>query len=328
MAIKKRAGDLEGQKAKRRIRRNPSLAIEEPSPDESTEDDFKELDPTKFFSYGGDVEDWLAENEYLNAECKAKLYCFNKEGQREFIKQYTGEVPSWDQIGVQYGSGRFEIIMTVFREGIRKVFSRKMYLHESYNNRMLSEVSQNGQQIVHVGGNNGNSLSMIKELMSMIVPLLSISQQQNNSTPDFTEVMMKNYDMMQKVMQRNLTDNAQFYNDMQRSNMGLTEVVENDEESTGVMGMINTIMPMLEKFLPLILGKPNPVQQMTIEAVKKTPEFLRIAKDQRNIKYLASFIDKKHGQDTTKKLLSRFKLKNPRSPVKPKKPPKEPVKTT
>lgn len=327
MAVKKRAGDLEGQKARKPKKpRHPALEIvENPSLDESTED-FKELDPTKFFSYGGDVEDWLAENEYLNAECKAKLYSFNKEGQREFIKQYTGEVPSWDQIGVNYGAGRFEIIMTVFREGIRKVFSRKMYLHESYNNRMLSEVRENGQQVIHVGGNNNNAMSMMKEVMSMIVPLLSISQQ--NSTPDFSEVMMKNYDMMQKVMQRSLTDNAQFLNDMQRENMGLTEVVENDEESTGVMGMINTIMPMLEKFLPLILGKPNPVQAATIEAVKKTPQFLKIAKDQRNIKYLASFIDQKHGKDTTKKLLSRFKLKRPSTSQKPEKPPKKPVKTT
>ena len=326
MAVKKRARDLKGQPNKKQssvvVHPNP---YDNQEPDDDTEQ-FKELDPTKFFSYGGDVEDWLAENEYLNAECKAKLYSFNKEGQREFIKQYTGEVPSWDQIGVNYGSGRFEIIMTVFREGIRKVFSRKMYLHESYNNRMLSEVRENGQQVIHVGGNNNNSMETLKEVFSMIIPLLTLTKQ--TGSPDFSEVMMKNYDMMQKVMQRSLTDNAQMMNDLQRSNMGLTETFENDEETTGVMGMINTIMPMLEKFLPLILGKPNPVQQMTIDAVKKTPEFLRIAKDQRNIKFLASFIDKKHGKDTTKKLLTRFDLKRPKTPVKSQKPPKQPVKTT
>lgn len=322
MAVKSRAKDLTGQRSKKQ-------SSQEVNPDDSQEqensEDFKELDPNKFFSYGGDVEDWLAENEYLNAECKAKLYTFNRDSQREFIKQYSGEVPSWDQIGVQYGSGRFEIILTVLKEGKRKVFSRKQYLHESYNNRM--SVPENSQQVIHVGGNNNNNaLSMMKEVFSMIIPLLTITKQAGS--PDFSEVMMKNYDMMQKVMQRSLTDNAQFLNDMQRENMGLTEVVENEDESTGVMGMVNTIMPIIEKFLPLIIGKPNPVQQMTIEAVKKTPEFLKIAKNQRNLKYLASFIDQKHGQDTTKKLLSRFDLKRPRSKGKAEKPPKQPEKTT
>lgn len=319
--VKKRAVNLKGQSNKKHSQPTNIIPENQIEPEDETEV-FKELDPTKFFSYGGDVEDWLAENEYLNAECKAKLYCFNKEGQREFIKQYTGEVPSWDQIGVQYGAGRFEIIMTVFREGVRKVFSRKQYLHESYNNRMLSEIRQNGQQVLHVGGENNNGISMMKEVFSMIIPLLTITK--NTGSQDFSEIMMKNYDMMQKVMQRSLTDNAQFLNDMQRGNMGLTEVVETEDESTGVMGMVNTIMPMLEKFLPLIIGKPNPVQQMTIDAVKKTPEFLKIAKNQRNIKFLASFIDQKHGKDTTKKLLSRFDLKRPRSQEKAKNPPKQP----
>lgn len=284
---------------------------------EASEYEFTEVDPESIsIGYENDVKDWLLKNQLLDNEYVFRVYKYlnNVSGQRkEFIGEWSDYVPGEHEIGMEFGSGRYIGLLNITdNRGKRRCTSCKFRIHKHYDS-LRSQSSMNNffpsrSMVGHAGGGIDGSLETVGKIIQMILPVV---QAKPESQGNYGELMNENYRMMNSIMKRSVFDNMQMLNDLQRKNAGLSEVVESEEEATGAMGVINQIMPMVERFLPLIVGKSMPQARATVDFVKTLPEYNQMVKNKAMLKAFCAFVDSKHGRSETDKILARFKVSRP-----------------
>lgn len=278
------------------------------------------------------LKNWLARSEIDDNFFQCTLYKFEKGtgASKEFIDQWEDQILTEHEIGLRHGGGRYLLFINAKgRDGKNKVGSKKLKIHSRYDelsrrHKMgliaLSGNSTENQNVIPQ--NNGiesitMSLNIMKELMSMFLPLLNAGSAQRTDPFDMTKMMSNMFNSVNSVMKQNLLDNSQFYNDMQRELYNMDSVVESDNEISGVQGFINSVAPLLEAFLPSILGGGKPAQK-TVSQVKNLPIYNKLVQSQQHVQALTKFIEAKHGKQAVDKVVKSFGLGND-VPVSPKK---------
>jgi len=285
------------------------------------------------------LRNWLARSEIDENFFQCTLYKFEKGTgvSKEFIDQWEDQILTEHEIGLRHGGGRYLLFINAKSiDGKNKVGSKKLKIHSRYDE--LSRRHKMG--LTALSGNNVNSpvpvqngggmesitmsLNIMKELMAMFLPLLTAGQVNNNNNPfDVSKMMTNMFSSVNSAMKQNLLDNTQFYNDMQREMFNMDSVVETDNELSGVQGFINSIAPLLETFLPSILGGGKPAQK-TVNQVKNLPIYNKLVQSQQHVKALTNFINEKHGPQAVKTVVNSFGLndaipqKNPKTKESPK----------
>lgn len=278
---------------------------------------------------GADVElkNYLEKNELLNKSYQVAVYKFEDEqsANKTFCKAYANQVPGEHEIGLQFGGGRYYVILQVLDEdGKRRGTTRTVLIHKNYDRLMNSTEAGIGAMFpvmpaISGGGNGGggdmqNALTLMRTMMSMFMPLIQQMNKpsKNSELPAYTEMMTESMRAMNEAQKQIFLDNTQYWNDRTRETDGLSETFENEEETTGVMGTINTILPILEKVLPAFIGKPSPQTAATVDMVKNIPGYAKMIKDKKTIKRLLEYITEKHGKDVAIKVLKEFGIKKPK----------------
>lgn len=265
------------------------------------------------------VKQFLQRYELLDQGYTCTLYKYDNplHGKtRAVIWQGTDEIKTEAEIGLQYGGGRYVLMVNaVTPDGSPKIATKNVHIHALYDSLKYEEDRKqfggDNRQVVIAGGNGGdlnNALNVMEKIIALMLPLI-VTQRQ--AQPDFSEVMSETYRSVNKTMRQMLLDNSQLFNDLQRDNFEMGEVVEDESEVTGIQGIINTLAPILENVLPLLTGGGQRAAA-TVQTVKALPLFRELTKTKANLKALVYFIDKKHGKETTEKLLSKFKIKRPK----------------
>jgi 3-methyladenine DNA glycosylase Tag len=103
--------------------------------------------------------------------------------------------------------------------------------------------------------------------------------------------------MYNEALKQSVIDNTQFYNDMQRKIGSLSETVESESEVNTGNTFLNYVMPLLDKFLPLIIGGKKTSNE-TINNFKHIPQVDAILKDKDKLKILLDNIKKTKGLAT------------------------------
>lgn len=238
------------------------------------------------------------------------------------IDQWEDEILSEHEIGIKYGPGRYILIINAKdKNGKDRVGSKRIKLHDRYQKLHEEYLLTGGnlytkENVVSNPINNnsfGNdpisqSLNIMRQMMSMFLPLITA---QNNKNQDPGEMMAGVYKSINSAMKNSLLDNTQMFNDMQRKVLSMEPVYETEEEVTGVKSLIETIAPLLENVLPLILGGGK-TSGATIGMVQKTAQYQALVKSKAHVKGLVEYIEGKHGKEVTEKLLDKFKIKRPK----------------
>ncbi len=294
----------------------------EKNPDPTTRRDnqlFMEMTADKVRAgYDTSVKDWLLRNELINQETDLRVYKFqghNRLG-RVYCGKYQDEIPDEDEIGRKYGSGKYECLLTVSdKEGQRRITSSKFVIAEIYDDIRDEEQMKRYPANLNSGGGGSfrefdRMIDAMSKFMAVLSPLIN-----NNNNPDISSMMMKNYETMGTVMKKSALDQQQMINDIQRSKLDLSEVVEDPDESTGLSNMIASVSPWIEKLLPLILGG-GAQSKAAVTMVKAAPRFKEVVKNKRVLTGLIKFIGEKHGVSTVKRLLTELKIRKPRVDIK------------
>ncbi len=283
-----------------------------------SDDSFKELNPEDLHNgYDTTVKDWLLRKGLIDQTCTMRVYRFER-GERVFVKKFVDHIPDEDEVGNLYGSGRYECMLQVSdKNRKRHATSSKFTLHESYDEavkerkmRAYKEGMGNNQSMPYPPVNNfDNMIEGISKLMVVLMPLFDRGGK--SSSPDMSSFMLKNYEMMQGVMKRSILDQQQNVNDIQRMSMGVPEVMDDIQETTGLMGVVNNLAPLVEKFLPLILGG-GLASKTAVGVVQAAPQYAEIIKSKRALNKMIGIIEKQHGKEAATKVLAEFKLKRPK----------------
>lgn len=267
------------------------------------------------------LKDFLNRNKLLDREYKVSLYKYahpNQGLKKELQYQYFDECPTEHDIGLTFGSGRYIIILGVHdKVGKWRTASSKFNIAVHYDK--MKEEKDKGA-LPHFptpvfqgqggGGNMNAGLGMVKEVIGMLLPLIAYNQKQANTDP--FEMMGDSYKSMSKVLTQSLLDNTQMINDAVRKNLDLSETYEDGEETTGLMGVVNTLSPILEKLVPYIIGGDQKATKSGIDAIKNNPLYKVVIQDKKALKKLYKFIKEKHGAKVLGEVVSKLNIKEPK----------------
>jgi len=267
------------------------------------------------------VTNFLKRYELLEQGYTCTIYKYDDpiHGKKKSVMwQGEDEFKTENEIGLEFGSGRFLVMINaVTPNGQPKIATKVTNIHAIYDQRKYEyDQKQRGisgvdRQVIVSGGNGGGDLNatlgMLEKIITLMLPLI-VGQRQ--AQPDFTDIMSETYKSVNKTMRQMLLDNSQLFNDLQRENFEMGEVVEDESEVSGLQTVINTLAPILENALPLLMGGGQK-SVATVKTVKALPLFKQLTKTQKGLKTMVSFIDQKHGKEVTEKLLSKFKIKRP-----------------
>lgn len=239
------------------------------------------------------------------------------------IDQWQDYMLTEHEIGIKYGAGRYHLIInSTDKDGVDRIGGIKFTLHDVYDARKMENdmklLPAQGTSPVLMKGDDGinSAFALIEKIFQMMLPIIAINKQGNNSSGDVSHLMAGQYKVMNDIMKQNMLDNAQLYNDLNRDKMNMPETVETGEELQGLAGLFQGIQPLIENLLPLILGKSAPAAQATVQTVKAMPVFKELTRSKRNIAELIGILDQNYGQEQTSQLLNKFKIKRPKVAAK------------
>ena len=256
------------------------------------------------------LRDWFLKNQLENQEFKVSLYRYINPSfgdRKSLVFQWEGTMPSEHEIGITYGSGRYSVFVTLTdKTGKRRIYNSKFRISEEYD-KLKNGVIPQAQQ-ANSTANFDATFNLIAKVITLFQPLLVTTKGNGDNKELMKDILMDNYKATNEILKRSAIDNTQFYNDIQRRAIDLPEVVEDEEESTGISQLIQQIAPLIERFLPVITGKADVKQKAAIGLIRELPEYTGIIKDRKKTKALITFIDKQHGQEVTDRLLKKLGL--------------------
>jgi hypothetical protein len=239
------------------------------------------------------------------------------------IWQYAHEIPDAHTIGMQFGSGRYMLIVKVPASHTQKAFvqSRTFRIAPYYDTMRRQAVTSANtlpagsppqQMIVRENPMQGMEafMAMFSQFITMIAPLI------NRPAMSPAGEMAAMYGGINKVMQQQALETASLLSDMQRKISNVPIPPNEEDEGEGMdtpktPTLLEQIAPYIAKFLPAILGK-GPVAATTVQTVKSLPQFKHVVNDPVQVKQLIEHLDKTQGKLKTDKVLAKFKITRPK----------------
>ena len=265
----------------------------------------------------------IADKGYEEGERLAYLYKFDHPvtgKKKSFIEQFTDDIPDLNDIGTTFGSGRFVMMVTFCdhiddKTGRPAMASYTFRIHKRYDQIASKHLQESSlqQNSLMMGDNMGTTVTVLKEIMSLFLPLIAQSQKPIEQNKDMTNV----YSNFNHLMRKNMNDNYEAMAEMQKRHF-----LENEEEGEGVeqSTIIQMIEPWIEKILPMFDGRQTAAkkvqQRATIGMIKALPEYKQLMRNTADLKNLTSYLNQNGDGDAVKRVLSQLGIKKDGTPKK------------
>lgn len=285
----------------------------------------------KYSSYVDRFEDIL--KEYGISEEEEFSYSLHKYDSDEsetkrFIDKWRGipRPPDEDEIGKKHGGGRYMMVCTLHRKGRSWVRNFRIRIHSRYDivaekSRLEAEKPSQlpVQAVPHVESQNGlkEAFTMVKEMLALFLPIIAEGNKGVNRevSPDS---QMRVFESMNKVFEKAAMDQIAFIADYRRQVSNLTRTEEETEEPEGEVSeesntfnnVIKFVGPLIEAYLPKLLGGPEEAKAVA-GIIQETNQFKTITKDKSKFRTLVNYLDQKEGTAKTDEALMRLGLRRP-----------------
>lgn len=280
---------------------------------------FEELDDSEAQidkSYTQKIQEFLDKSK-LDIAPTFYLYKYDNSingDAKSLIKRYKDtDPPDEDDIGREFGSGRYLLAMTIptcreWPKGCTRCYRFK--LHQEYDkvrNQYLA-LSQPAIPVQSVQRDTGVSdmFAMMERFIAMVLPLL-----QRDQNPDINALMYGNFRNTNEILKRQTMNNLELLKDYQRKVANIS--TEEDEEMNNSpvqqeTTILDQILPLVSEWLPRLING-NTESKALSNVVRSTPQFKQIVSDKTEFKRLITYLDKKEGAEKTDKILAALKLK-------------------
>lgn len=272
------------------------------------------------------IDEFIAKQKLQDASITFYLYKYDdpRTGEtKSLINKYQEcDPPDEDDIGREFGSGRYLLMMTTPRLDNNKTKMRayRFRVHPRYD-----QIMKNREQLpavpaapapavpqvqtVQTGPSFNDMLGIVERMFTMISPILNRPQNEN-----VVDLMNQSYGTMGAIMKKSLMEQFSFMSELSKSlipggeNMNQIAYTEDDEiEETGG-GLLEQLAPLLSQFLPLLLGG-GPQAQMVSGLVKQSPQFKEVVKNQAELNRIIEYLDQAEGPEKTDQILQALRVK-------------------
>lgn len=223
-----------------------------------------------------------------------------------------GDIPDPHSVGVQFGSGRYIMIVTIpgsesvkaRARGLRfRLHARYDDLRKRFDSGAASAPAIMGGVAAPASGGLRDGIELVKTVVDMIVPLLATKQA---AAPDMSRVLEGQYDMMQSVLKKSLSNSQELIGEIQRAKFENGGGVELESEPD----FLSKIMPLVEKFLPVLMGG-GAGANATAAAIRALPEFGKITRDTHELRRVVEWLDRSQGKAKTDAVLNALRVRRP-----------------
>jgi hypothetical protein len=291
---------------------------------ESVDDGLEEQTPP---TYSERFKNFLDRHDLRERTPSFYLYKFNSQygSSESFVAKWDGDLPPDEEnIGLQFGGGKYRMVMTIPAIPAENVKGTTRTVTFSISDRFddLAENPLNGKRRgpyipgemreliremktnTSAPGDHQNPFDMMERMLSLLLPLIAQNRQQG---PDMGQVMTNMYTNMQEVMKKQLIDNIGMYSQMTKAIAAGSLPIDEPEIEEKEDTLIDKILPYVDQFLPKLLGS-GPKAEATSSVIRSIPQFQTISKDRERLKTLISWLDQNHGPEKTNVVLKSLKL--------------------
>lgn len=244
----------------------------------------------------------------LSFTCTLYKFEHPKHGSRkEFCGQFEDETPSLEEIGNRYGGGRYSLYVVIYMDDERR--NKKV---KSYKFRISDYFNKSGDRIQapQQQNNISDTLEVFKSLVAVISPLISKNDNSFASNQTLINTVLRDSAKNQLEMMKEFRQEIkQIKDDSDFNNVDEGDSYDEPEEDKNEMtGILSIVEPLLEKYLPLLLGN-GPSSKIAIETVKNLPAFKTVTENSDELSALVEYIAGKEGKEAAKKLIKNLKIK-------------------
>jgi hypothetical protein len=321
MAMKKPADKQKSPKVKKRTI-TEEMDIDPADPVDNSPEDTAKIDKEEGgYAESDDVRDFSGYDknlhEYMETaggvkDYTATLYKYdNLNKQKQYVcNSSQNEIMTMNDVGMSFGSGEYRYLVTfpvetkvppkAFRFNIHPVYDE--YRKKAGMTDLPDPRNNPNQQ-----GKNSmlESMEMMKMMIELMKPLIAPVQPQSNPM----EMMLMNYRMTQDVLKSNLKENVGLYRELANIEKSKGDDMGNFTEEKEA-GILDTILPLIERFAPLILGGGFK-SQAVVQAVKAAPEFKKAIQSPNQLQALIQAVEAKIGKEETVAILKKLNVKRP-----------------
>ena len=296
---------------------------------DETADSFTELtdDDVSYSESDSKINEWLDSNRVENYQPFLTVYKFRHETgtEKEQCETYRGEIPSRHEIGLEYGGGRFLVIMGngAYDKKLRKTTSFQFRLHNSYDaksreyyavkmkNSGLGSAPAGSQISADPRQTFAESLALVQSIqnnmLSMFRPLIERALLPAPAAPAPAAVnplheTMQSAAIFKQLIKSNMEDTVSIMNDLTRKTLELNqrEIADysddDDELPPEKKSMFDKILELAEPLLPLLI-KNTVAAKATAAGIRAIPAFREVVKDTELVRRVISYVDAKESPE-------------------------------
>src|SRR5271157_1826560 len=307
---------------------------ERPGPD--LEDN--ELDSAREEPIGGDedfdsnLDSFLSErnSEQLPARITLSRYknpLGGENGARVQIDEWQNFIPSWHEIGIKHGSGRYIIQITIpkGRKQRKTNASRSKVLDVHYDilkqealNRAYAGAVPAGKVQPIAPASQDQSLVIIERLMGLFAPIITamLARQAAPASPGAEMVSM--YGAMNQLFKRQAEENMNLLNGLTRDRLENGFEDDTDDPEIGDLdrqpaqpSFFQQAAPFISEALKMLLGG-GPQGAAAGAIIKKVPGFKEVINNPGELKKFIAEMDRTIGTDKVNQALKKLKVARPK----------------
>lgn len=271
------------------------------------------------------LADWIETNAVENKEPRATLYKFTGPNlsEKEQCDHYKGVFPSRHDIGLEYGSGKYMLIIsngahakekikgTTVRFTLSKAYdekSRKFHAEKALQSIVPTPATQPLAPIAPVDNSKAmaDSFSMVQNMMQSIMSMFKPILERAMTPPPLPALPtpvadpLKDYQLSRQIMKESMTDNLQIMSDFQRKLLeiqngnNMNETDDNEDLPEEKKSMFERIIELAGPFLD-VLAQNNLAAKTAALGIKAAPQFKAVLSDVPLARKIIRYVDEKEG---------------------------------
>lgn len=305
----------------RRTKEVPPAAPVVPDDSDFFEDEIEEFTPENLPfrpSYLVKFNQFLEKEEMEDNLPTYYLYKFDNyySGKKNsLVDRYEDQSPPDEHdIGMKHGSGRYMLFCTVpncrqFPNGTTRAY--RFRVNPIYDDRRNNAAKEN-QQVFNgpyppqfqapppAGNNLADTFALIKDVVSIITPLLS---QKKDDSSSMREIVTESYSVVGEIMRTSMMEQMKLMQQMTKQQLKLPDLSKDTEPEPP--GIIEKFLPVISEWLPKLMGN-GPSAAVAGSLVKSIPQFKEIIDDSQQLNAIVQWMCEAHGIPATAQILTNL----------------------
>lgn len=310
------------KKGRGRPKAKPKIIPTEKDESIETDESFSFAEVHEIPDIDSRLSQFIAEKGFDDCEKKGSLYKFDHPVsgvKKSFICSYHSDLPDHEEVGLKFGSGRY-VLMVSFpgyidhKTNKAPMASFTFKIHKRFD-KLSFEHNNPGQETMQGGtvqpGNN-DAMAYMKEMMSMIMPLMTTMMMSQNKQVPMSSQMNGMYDLMGGMMKKSFSDQQNLISELGKKQLELDFGEDEDDMGTAEK-VISFIAPHIDSIIDKFSGRQTIAKKTeqiaTANMVRMLPEYGNLLKSKNDLNKVMSYLNQKGDKETIGRMVKALGLK-------------------